>query len=45
MPEWRQDLERNLWEDTYMASTATARLLEAEHQETKAILTELGLAR
>jgi putative tricarboxylic transport membrane protein len=44
-PEWRQDLQRNQLQATYLNSRDTARFLDAEYEEAKSMLTELGLAR
>ncbi len=44
-PEWRQDLQRNQLQGTYLNSRDTARFLDAEYEKAKSMLTELELAR
>lgn len=43
--EWKNDLARFEMENVYRNSTDTARYWKAEHDEVKAVLTELGLAK
>ncbi|MBI3917165.1 MAG: tripartite tricarboxylate transporter substrate binding protein [Betaproteobacteria bacterium] len=43
--EWRTNLERNLWENTYMNSRDTRKYLDAQYPELKEILTELGMVK
>jgi len=43
--EWKNDLERFEMENVYRNSADTARYWKAEHNEVKAVLTELGLAK
>jgi putative tricarboxylic transport membrane protein len=43
--EWKNDLARFEMEDVYRNSADTARYWKAEHDEVKAVLTELGLAK
>jgi len=45
LPEWKQELDRNLWENTYMNSSDTKEFVESEYRDTRAILLELGLAK
>ena len=45
MPEWREALQRHLQEPAYLNSRDTAKFLEAQHNELKAILVELGLTK
>jgi putative tricarboxylic transport membrane protein len=44
-PEWRQDLARQLQDPAYLNSQDTKRYLDAQHQELRAVLVELGLAK
>ena len=44
-PEWKTDLERNLWSDNFLIGAALKKEIEREHAATKAVLTDLGLAR
>lgn len=43
--EWKNDLARFEMENVYRDSADTARYWKAEHDEVKAVLTELGLAK
>lgn len=43
--EWKQHLEMNSRNDEFMASQATKRYYEAQHQELRAVLVDLGLAK
>jgi putative tricarboxylic transport membrane protein len=43
--EWKSDLARFEMENVYRNSADTARYWKAEHDEVKAVLTELGLAK
>jgi len=45
LDEWKQDLEKNLAENTYMNSSVTRKYLDAEYAELKSLLTEMGLAK
>lgn len=42
-PEWKQDVERNAWSESFMNSTQTLRHLERETETLRALLTELGV--
>lgn len=43
LPEWKQDLERRLIDNTYLNARDTHRLMETEYASLLSILTELGL--
>ena len=43
--EWRQDVEKNLWEVTYKGSRDTIREMEQRYDDFKRILVELELAK
>ncbi|MGH9810596.1 MAG: tripartite tricarboxylate transporter substrate binding protein, partial [Terriglobia bacterium] len=43
--EWKQDLEKNLAENTYRNSRDTRKYLDAEYVELKSQLMEMGLAK
>lgn len=43
--EWKKELENNFWRGEYMRSAETRKYLERDNAETRAFLTELGLAR
>ena len=43
--EWRRELERNQIENIYRNSADTAKFWAKEYEETKAILSEIGLAK
>ena len=42
---WKSDLARYVMENVYRNSADTARYWKAEHEEVKAVMTELGLAK
>ena len=44
-PEWKADLEKNLWTDHFVTGAELRKDLEQEYAATKAVLTELGLAK
>ena len=44
-PEWKQDLEKNLYENTHLTSADTRTYLEREYAELKALMKEMGLAQ
>lgn len=44
-PEWKKDTEEQFWNADYMLSAALRKQLELENEQTKVILTELGLAK
>lgn len=44
-PEWKQELEANEWQGSYMTSAESRRFLDARYDEYRKILTELKLAR
>ena len=45
MSEWRDELARLLQEPVYLNSRDTQRYLESQHQELRAVLVDLGLAK
>lgn len=45
LPEWRQDLEKKLIENTYLNSRDLRKRMDAEYAELTTVLTELGLAK
>lgn len=44
-PEWKRDLEKNYWTDDFSTGEKLAKDLDEEFAATKALLTELGLAK
>ncbi|HTE14675.1 MAG TPA: tripartite tricarboxylate transporter substrate binding protein [Burkholderiales bacterium] len=44
-PEWRKDTEQQFWNPSYLLSAAFAKQLEVEYEQTRVILTDLGLAK
>jgi putative tricarboxylic transport membrane protein len=44
-PEWKKDTEDQFWNADYLLSAATRKQLELENDQTKIVLTELGLAK
>lgn len=45
MPEWRDELVRLLQDPVYLNSRETKAFLDAQHQELRAVLVDLGLAK
>lgn len=45
LDEWKQDLERNLAENTYLNSADTRKYLDAEYAELKSLLADMGLVK
>ena len=45
LPEWNQDMEAKLVENTYLNARDTKKLMDAEYSELTKLLTELGLAK
>ena len=43
--EWKNELEANFWRANYQGSAETRKFLARDHEEAKAFLTELGLAK
>ena len=43
--EWKSELETNFWKANYQTSAETRNFLARDHDEAKAFLTELGLAK
>ena len=43
--EWREDLRKSHWEDHYLNSADTRKFFDAEFDELKGVLTELGLTK
>jgi tripartite-type tricarboxylate transporter receptor subunit TctC len=43
--EWKKDLQDNIFEDTYRASATTERYMQAEYEQFRAALAELGMAK
>jgi putative tricarboxylic transport membrane protein len=43
--DWRSELEANFWTANYQTSAETRRFLARDHEDARAFLTELGLAR
>jgi len=43
--EWKQDLERNLFEPSYLNSRETRKYLDAEYAELKSLMKDMGLAK
>jgi len=44
-PEWKKDTEEQFWNADYLLSAALRKQLELENEQTRVILTELGLAK
>lgn len=43
--DWNRDLSRNFWNNAYMASSEARRFWEAQQNELRPVLTDLGLAK
>jgi tripartite-type tricarboxylate transporter receptor subunit TctC len=43
--EWRQDVEKNLWEVTFKGSRETVREMEQHYDEMKRMLVDLELVK
>ena len=44
-PEWKDDLQKNIWADAFLASDAFRKELDQDYAEMKAVLVDLGLAK
>lgn len=44
-PEWKADLEKNLWADAFLGSEAFRKDLDSDYKEMRAVLVDLGLAK
>jgi putative tricarboxylic transport membrane protein len=45
MPEWREELTRLLQDPVYLNSRETKTYFDSQHQELRAVLVDLGLAK
>ena len=43
--DWKNELEANFWMANFQASAEARKFLARDHEDAKAFLTELGLAR
>ena len=44
-PEWKADLEKNIWADAFLAGEAFKKDLDQDYAEMKAVLGDIGLAK
>ena len=44
-PEWKDELEKNIWSDVFTGSTQFAKDLEQDYAAMRAVLVDLGLAK
>ena len=44
-PDWKADLEKNFWTDHFVTGAALRKELEEEYNATRAVLSDLGLAK
>src|SRR5512134_3637696 len=44
-PEWKSDLEKNVWADAFVAGEAFRKELDQDYGEMKSVLSDLGLAK
>ena len=43
--EWKREMEKNYWESNFMTSADSRKFLQAQYEEYKNVLVEVGLAR
>jgi putative tricarboxylic transport membrane protein len=44
-PEWKSDLEKNIWADAFVAGEAFRKELDQDYGEMRSVLSDLGLAK
>ena len=44
-PEWKDDLQKNIWADAFLAGEALRKDLDQDYAEMKSVLSDLGLAK
>jgi len=44
-PEWKDDLQKNIWADAFLSGEALRKDLDQDYSEMKAVLSDLGLAK
>lgn len=44
-PEWKDDLQKNVWADAFLAGEAFRKDLDQDYAEMKSVLSDLGLAK
>ena len=44
-PEWKSDLEKNVWADAFVAGQAFSKELDQDYAEMRSVLSDLGLAK
>jgi putative tricarboxylic transport membrane protein len=44
-PEWKSDLEKNVWADAFVAGPAFSKELDQDYAEMRSVLSDLGLAK
>jgi len=44
-PEWKDDLEKNVWADAFLAGAAFRKDLDQDYAEMKGVLVDIGLAK
>jgi len=44
-PEWKSDLEKNVWADAFVAGQAFSKELDQDYAEMRSVLNDLGLAK
>jgi putative tricarboxylic transport membrane protein len=45
LDEFKRDVERNFWVSNYLDSAGMAKFLKADHDEVRALLSDLGMAK
>ena len=44
-PEWKDDLQKNIWADAFLSGEALRKDLDQDYSEMKSVLSDLGLAK
>jgi len=44
-PEWKDDLQKNIWADAFLSGEALRKDLDQDYNEMKSVLSDLGLAK
>jgi putative tricarboxylic transport membrane protein len=44
-PDWKSDLEKNVWADAFVAGQAFSKELDQDYSEMRSVLSDLGLAK
>ena len=44
-PEWKDDLQKNVWADAFISGDAFRKELDQDYAEMKSVLSDIGLAK